>query len=409
MTSVYTDYNGEIKGAGEWKQSDGNTYLYWATNTSIARVIMNGQIDTPWVAGVVTMDYKTTLDAADYHPMRIAAGNLNIGNGGFLATIEYDGTFNPAAMNLRPGNVIKCLEERDDYVIIGSERVDEAEEGHLWSWITTALNWIQKKKIPVKGVNSLIDTELLLMQGGAQGEIFYSDFNNTAPLNSIPDGAGKVNSDGTAIYNDLAIFGMYGTIDTTQTGIYSYGRRSQRRPMALNQEFRLTRTTAGSSVAEIGSVWVASSAVFASWKTQGLDEVFEATEYGIDMSSTTTRASARYEGLEFTGEYPHLKKHFKSLKTVMEKLPSGTSFSILYKTDRTSAGGDESAGAGWKYANVAGGLTTTYSTTDSTEAEFIINDTGKTFEVAVEMNPSGSSTPEITALVGYFEEETLEY
>lgn len=404
VTYAYTDYNGEIKGAGEWKQSDGNTYLHWATNTSVARMLFNGSPDMPFVAGVVTMDYKTTLDGADYHPMKNAAGQLNIGNANFLASIDYSGNFNNAAMNLRPGNIIKCLDERDDYVLMGTERGDEAEEGHIWSWIITALNWVQKKRIPIKGVNTLIDSELLLLQGGTLGELFYSDFNNTAPLNSIPNG-GQVNSQGATIYNDLALFGIYGAGD--QSGLYSYGRKAINRPQVLNHEFRLKETSDGNTVKEIGAVWMNSSAVFSSWKVEG-----STTYYGIDMASTSTRASARYEGLEFTGGSPHLNKHFKSLKVVMEPLPSGTSISAIYKTNRATTSGDDSnssAGAGWRYARVGSGTATTFSTTDATEIDFTIDDTGRVFEIGVELTPSGTSTPEITALIGYLSKEQEEY
>lgn len=404
VSFVYNDENGAIKGAAEWKLSDGNNYLMWCTNTSVGRVLMNGSLPVPWGAGVATQDYKTTLDAADWHPMKNAAGSLCIGNANFLATFDYSGNFNNAAMNLRPGSTIKCLEERDDYVLIGTELVSESEEGHIWSWITTALNWVQKKKIPVKGVNTLIDTERLLLQGGANGEIFYSDFANTAPLNSIPSG-GQANPQGSAILNDLALFGIYGTTDAAQVGIYSYGRRMLNRPFALNNEFRITRTVAGSTVAEIGAVWVASSAAFASWKT--VDG--STTEYGVDMVSTSTRATARWEGLEFTGGQPHLKKHYKSEKVVMEPLPSGTSVNVLYRPSRQSTGGSSSAGAGWKYAKIADGTSTTYSVTDSTEAEFIINDESKVFEIGLELTPSGSSTPEVTALVGYIDDKNLEH
>jgi hypothetical protein len=396
VTGVYNDENGEIKGAAEWKQSDGNNYLMWATNTSIARMILNGSPDTPWAAGVVTQDYKTTLDPADYHPMRNAGGVLSIGNNNFLATIDYSGTFNPASMNVRPGNVIKVLEERDDYTLMGSERVDESEEGHIWSWVTSAVNWVQKKKIPVKGVNAMIDTEKLLLQGGINGELFYSDFSNSAPLVSVPSG-GQVNPGGTDILNDLALFGFYGTVDPAQTGIYSYGRRMLNRPFALNHEFRMTRQVAGSTITEIGSVWVASSAAYASWKTVDGSTI----EYGIDMVSSTTRATARLEGLEFTGGQPHLKKQYKSEKVIMEPLPSGTSVNVIYRSNRQSTGGSSSAGAGWKYAKIADLSSTTYSVTDSTEAEFIINDNSKVYEIGIELTPSGSSTPEITGMVGY--------
>lgn len=400
VTYVYNDENGAIKGAAEWKQSDGNNYLMWCTNTSVARMVFNGSPDTPWAAGVVTQDYKTTLDSADYHPMKNAAGVLTIGNGNYLATIDYSGTFNPAAMNLRPGNVVKCLEERDDYALMGTERVDESEEGHIWNWITTALNWVNKKKIPVKGVNALIDTERLLLQGGTAGEIFYSDFQNTAPLNSVPAG-GQSNSQ-VAVFNDLALFGIYGAGD--QSGIYSYGRRMLNRPFALNHEFRLTPTVLGETVTEIGGVWVNSSAVFASWKVAG-----SATYYGIDMSSTSTRATARIEGLEFNGGQPHLKKTYKTEKVIMEPLPTGTSINVIYKTERASTGGSSSAGAGWKYAKVADGTSTTFSTAGATEAEFVINDSARVFEMGLELTPSGSDTPEISASVGYIGDETKEH
>jgi hypothetical protein len=392
VTGLRQDENGEIKGAGEWQLADGNNYLVWATNTCVARAALNGALDTPWVAGVATQDYKTNLDPCAYHPIKNAAGNLIIGNGNFLASIDYTGNFNNATVNIRPGNVVKCLEERDDYVLIGSERVDESEEGHIWSWVATALNWIQKKKIPVKGVNALIDTERLLLQGGRDGELFYSDFQNTAPLNSVPTG-GQCNS-GVGIYNDLALFGIYGNSDTA--GIYSYGRRMMNRPFAFNWEFRLAPSVAGDTVKEIGAVWTSSSAVFASWKVEG-----SVTQYGVDMISSSTRATARYEGLEFTGGQPHLKKSYLTEKVVMEPLPAGCSVNVLYKPNRQTTGGSSSAGEGWKYAKVADGTGTTYSVEGSTEAEFIINDNAKVYEMGIEITPSGTLTPEITALVGY--------
>lgn len=392
VTFVYNDENGEIKGASEWKQDDDNNYLYWATATSIARMVLNGSPATPWGAGVVTADYKTTLDNSPYHPMKNAAGTLCIGNRNFLATIDYSGNFNNASMNLRPGNLIKCLEERDDYVLLGSERVDTSEEGHIWSWIVTALNWVQKKKIPVRGVNCLLDTERLLLQGGNSGELFYSDFSNTAPLNSIPDG-GQCNPQ-VGIWNDLALFGIYGSGD--RSGIYSYGRRMLNRPFALNQEFMLSPTTDGNTLSEIGGVWVASNAVFASWKQTG-----SITEYGIDMISSSTRAKARLEGLEWTAGQPHLKKVYMSEKITMNSLPAGCSINVLYRPNRQTSGGSSSAGEGWKYAKVADGTSTTYAIEGSTEAEFIINDQSKVFEMGIELTPSGSETPEITGCVGY--------
>jgi hypothetical protein len=177
------------------------------------------------------------------------------------------------------------------------------------------------------------------------------------------------------------------------------------RPFALNNEFRLTRTVAGSTVSEIGGVWVNSSAVFASWKTVDGSTI----EYGVDMVSSTVRANARLEGLEFNGGQPHLKKKYNTEKIICEELPASTSINVIYKPNRQSTGGSSSAGEGWKYATVADRSGTTYSTSLSTEAEFIINEKSKVFEIGVELTPNGSDSPEITALVGYLDDNPAEH
>jgi len=390
-TLVYNDENGKIRGAAEWKLSDGNNYIYWATNTSVARMILNGSGDTPWAAGVVTQDYKTTLDAADWHTMKNAGGVLNIANGNFNATIDYDGAFDPADLNVRPGNLIKALEERDDYVILGSERVDKSEEGHIWSWIITATNWVQKKRIPVQGVNAIITTENMLIQGGDDGEIFYSDFENALALHAVP-GGGKVNPGGVAIENDLALFGMYGG---TYPGLWRYGRRGKNRSAALDYPYRLAPTVAGSAVSTIGAVAVVNGLALASWGTT--DE--STSDYGVDMVSSTTRANAVYEGLEFNAQAPHLKKTHESAKVITTPLTSGTSYSIKFKLDKETD---------WRYA-VLGTGATTYSTADSTESEWTLGKTGHTYEVGAELNSSGASTPQIQAIITYISNEQSDH
>ena len=394
VTGQYNDENGEIRGAAEWNENSTANYLYWATATSLARASFNGSD-----LGAKTQDYKTNLDDYAYHPMENASGSLMIGNGQFLAKVDYDGSYTNAAVNLRPGNIVKCLEERDDYVIIGTEREDLSEKAHIWAWITSEVNWIYKKKIPVRSINALIDTERLLMQGGSDGEIFTSDFAATAPLISVP-GKGKCNNQ-VDIYNDLALFGIYDCDDPEKVGIYSYGRRMQNRPFALNLEFRLSPTVAGSTVTEIGGVWVNSSTVYASWKTTDGSTI----EYGVDMVSSSTRATARIEGLEFNAGQPHMKKGYISEKITMTKLPASCNVNVIYKPDRQTTGGSSSAGAGWKYADVASGGGTTYSTEGSDEAEFIINNEAKVFELGLELTPNGTDTPEITSRTGYLNDQ----
>src|SRR3990167_1347682 len=224
---AFNDENGEIKGAGEFQLSDGIRYMFWATSTAYSRRDMStGAKDIPWtnVAGNWKVDKISS--SAVWHPMVVASGSLMIGNEEGLSTVDFDGNFDPLRLNVRPGNRIKTLEERGDYVVLGTDRSDQSEEGHLWSWIITAQNYVQKKRIPVQGVNTLIFTELALLQGGDNGEIFPADFENAVALARIP-GGGQTYPGGSSILDDLAVFGIFGG---TYPGIWSYGRKHKNRP-----------------------------------------------------------------------------------------------------------------------------------------------------------------------------------
>lgn len=402
---VYGDENGRITGAAEWQLSDGNRYLFWATATSVARVLMNGSLPVPWGAGVATQDYKTTLESSgdtDWHTMEIVAGQLNIVNGNYLATIDYSGNFNAQTLNIIPGNIIKCIEERDDYIILGSIRKDQSEKGYIWSWVTTAQNYIQKKKIPVKGVNALIHSELPILQGGSNGELFLSDFVNATPLAELPDGSGQVNPGGVTIDNDLASFGFYGT---DYPGIWRYGRRMKNRPQVFDYGYRLAKSVSGSAVATIGAIAMINGELLASWTTQDGSTL----DYGVDSSSSTTKASiAVYEGLEFSNNQPNTTKYFDSVKLIMAPMPASTSVAFKYKLDKATTGGDSSANAGFKYA-VTGSGATTFGVAGATEAEFKITGFARIYEPGIELFPSVNDTPEVLAAITNFNEETKQH
>lgn len=396
---VYDDENGKIIGAGQFEDDDGNNYIFWATQTAIARKLFPGSWTTApdtgqnkWADAVQV--WKTEFVSADakWHPMKVAAGALYVGNGEALAEIDFASlAWDPLAMNIRPGNLINALEERNDYVILGSERQPLEEEGHVWSWTPVAANYVEKKKIPIQGVNTLIHTELPILQGGDSGEFFFSDFQTVVPLNGIV-GGGKCNPFGSTIENDIALFGMYGG---TYTGLWSYGRRRKNRPFALNYEYRLAKTVNGSSISTIGAVAMQNGELLASWGTTD----GSTSEYGVDQMASTSLATAIYEGLEFEAGKPYMKKKFNSAKVTMAELPSGTSISLKYKVDRATT---------WKYA-FTGANSTTFSTTGASEAEFIINDRGAVYEVGLELNPSGSSTPEIFSITTYMDESMYEH
>jgi len=359
---AYSDENGDIKGAAQWGTNDGTTtteFLFWATSTSIARVPLTSGNAVPWVNA--TQDFKVTLDPATHHTMEIASGQLNIANNDFIASIDFTGDFDVIALNIRPGNLIKSLDERDDYLIMGSIRDDGSEQGHIWSWVTTAIKFIQKKLIPAKGVNALIFAETPLIQAGTDGELFTSDFSDALPLN-IGGGGGQVNPSGVTVLNDMAHFGFYGG---TEPGIWSMGRKRPNRPQALNYEYRLAKTVGGSTVSEIGALETFNGVLYATWETTD----GSTKEFGMDAFSSTTKATAVYEALEFDNDTPHLGLNYQQIKLSMSPMPSGTSVSAKYKLDKETD---------FRYA-IMGDGGTTHSVSDgahSTIAQFSIGDIG---------------------------------
>ena len=63
---VYNDPNGRISGAAEWEDDDGNNYIWWATQTALARKLYPGAFSIAPDGGTARWtdavhDYKTEL------------------------------------------------------------------------------------------------------------------------------------------------------------------------------------------------------------------------------------------------------------------------------------------------------------------------------------------------------------
>ena len=90
----------------------------------------------------------------------------------------------------------------------------------------------------------------------------------------------------------------------------------------------------------------------------------------------------------------------------MAPLPTGCSVALRYRKNKKATGGQ--IADGWNYA-VTGGNSTTFSTSGETEAIFTIGDSANIYEVAAELTPSGSDTPEINSISTYIASETKKH
>lgn len=375
-TLEYTDANGAIKGAAEW-----NGYIYWACDTEISRIAVSQADDGTWGADVAH-DWNTGLTSADWHTMVIANGSLMICNKNYLALIDFtSAAFNATALNLYPGTIAKCLDEDGIYVIAGLVADGNAEKGWLLTWTTSALNWIKKKKIASKGVNALITTELMLAQTGIDGEVYFSDMISRVPVFSFP-GGGSALPGGVCERKGLAMFGISGN-NSDKCGVYSYGRDKKNSPLVLNLEYvashgKLTGVS-------YGAVRMVNGTFLVAWK--------DGATYGVDALSTTVKANAVYEGLEWDGNIPMMKKAFAQVKIVMEPLPTGCSIVLKYKINGKST---------WTTAKTVSG-DSSFSTTNAVRAIFSMRSEGEVVELRVELTSSANTSPSIKSTNAYWD------
>jgi len=362
-TLVYTD-SGKITSAAEWTHDNDKYYLYWTVGVNLHRKEIPGtsnwsdvDADSGWP--------KTNLENVAWHTMRISDGQLLICNGSFVAMVGYDQSYTVEAMQIYPNELTKTLLERQSYAIIGSYVSGNAEKGTLYSWKSDAQNFIQRKEVPAKGINGMIDTELTLMQCGDQGGLFYSDMKNVLPITMVP-GGGQVNPDGAELDDGLGLFGIYGG---TNSGIYSLGRKRKNAPFVLNLDYPLTAT-------EIGSVKNLGDTILVSYKN--------GSEYGVKRVDNALKGVGTYESLDLVAPKEFVKPLlWKSVVLRTKEMPSGTSIALYYRVNKNGS---------WVQAKMSGEVATH---TTGQEAVFLIGAESMIFEFKLVLTPSANETPEV--------------
>jgi hypothetical protein len=376
-TVVYTDTDGAITGAAQWFLNDGKEYLFWATATKLKCKEIPG--NTGWSdvnANAGGQAYpKTNLSSSTYHTMTQAVGALMICNGNFLAMVGYDGSYTPEAVDIYPTEYTKTLIERGNYVIIGCPKDNDVPESDVVAWDSTASSINTRKNVKGGAINALIDTDQNLMQVGTKGAIYYGDLQNALPITIIPGGgycdvASVTNDDG------LALFAVGGNISTPdRSGIYSYGRKELNRDRTLNMEYLLgtgSNDVIPGALCKVGTDIVVCFEESSSFYAYKIDTATKATGYyySLDLKVPT--------GLNYVPIWGPVIVN-------MKPLPTGTSVACYYKLDKS---GD------FILAKLEGGLTS-FSTTDGTEAVFLVGEKAKILEVELVLTPTGNTTPEV--------------
>jgi len=400
---VYTDTNesGNIIGAAEWYDSNGYTYIMWATPTrlNIKRLIGPGYTPAePWtdVNTAASGSWpKTDLTSATWHTMANTNGVLEICNGNLMAMVGYDLSYSTNTLALIPGNSAKCVLERGKYGIIGCTRVDNKDETDFFSWDGIGTHWNDKGIVKFGGLNSMIDTEISIAQMGTNGQFYITDFKTPVPFRQIK-GGGQSDVDGVASYHGMALFGIYGNTYYTNghyaNGIYAVGRINKNAPLVLDLEYQL-------DCDEIYSVKVIGTDIICVYKLNGL--------YGVKIVDTAHKATAVFQSLDLDApigsrRYPNpLGRLVNWVKIDLQcrPLPAGCSVQVWWKLDKVDTGGTNNDG--WYQSNLVDSTSTSWSTTGGQNSVWAVGQKGRTLEVMVILTPSGNTTADLHEINAY--------
>lgn len=380
ISVVYRESD-KIKGAEEKPSSGGKRYLVWATNTDVHRKEIPGNatwndVDVP---GTVQGDTwpKTNLSSADWHTMKVVAGDTMIANGPSLAMAAYDDSYTNEALDLIPGNLAKTLVERSGRAVIGTVRASD----------------------PSNGVNAAIDAEVPLAQVGTDGQLFYANLVDSIAVKRFP-GGGRCYPGGVAnqisqvnffdwevdalswidkqTVGNMALFGIFGA-DVGRGGLYSVGRKNKNQPFVMNLDFAM-------DVDEIGAVAHMNGIDFVSYR----DDI----DFGVKITDLNSKTTGIYEGLDFYAPIKRISEitTWDTAKIRCAPLVNGTSIEFWYRTNKTGI---------FKQAKTGDGQNQ-YTTVNGQDPVFSISAEGDIFEPRIVLNPAGNSTPEVYKARIYF-------
>lgn len=372
---AYTDSDGKITGAAEFESNNGSgTYvrkLYWATQTKVKQIQLStaGGTWSPTTLGTFEVG-----NANHYHTMRIGAGVLLICDGDHLVLIDREEAFNTTALLMPSGTVAKAMLDRNDRIIIGTE--DDLEDGWIITWDRFADSWITKSETQGGIVNAMRYLEGgAMVQVGINGLFKYWNFADVHPLRKIP-GTTWAYPGGTEEYKGMVHIGMNGA----KAGVYSMGRNDKNDPLSINLEYVPSH---GKLTGTIGALSKNGNDLYVAWR--------DGSTYGIDIIDHTAKATGLYEGLEYDAKQPETAKDFYRMKIVTRPIPTGCEVIPKFKTNR---------GTDWIAIERTDGKAK--MTAGESVGIFNMEGKGESYEVQLELKPSGNTTPEVLSINNYF-------
>ncbi len=291
-------------------------YLYYASATKLGRIAeSNASSEATWSSQT---DSWATFTNTNVHPIKMEEQNasLFIPNRNYVAAVNSAGVFEAASLDLQSQHSITTCIPAGTGLLIGTWVGNYHNQAGLFLWDTYSPSYIVDSYIDEAGVNAFIRGEMIFIQAGLVGNIYYWSGEKAVLYKRLRDGdtviVTGINPSGAANLNGLPLF-------TTRQGIYSLGRGDASLPVAQNIEYVYSAT----NTITPGAIQVVGGQIFTGWKN--FDGV--TTTYGIDKLSNN-KSYAIITTCQAKGV-------IKSVKVFYDSIPAGTSISARVNKDNS--------------------------------------------------------------------------
>lgn len=278
-------------GAGILSAEEIDGYIYYAMESRLGRVAVGAP--TSWAGRNDSWATFTNTDAT-YHPMKKLNGNLYIGDGNFVSIVEA-GVFTADALDLIEPLRVSALGNYDTDLLIGTYVNTDIMETQFLRWNTWGDSWTYSDPIPEVGINAFLPIDNgVLVSAGTKGHIYEFSGMVLSSYTNLPGSFTRGTTDKCTIHHNatfnfggVALFGVsQSSGNAVKYALWSIARRSAKYPWVMAIEYVISEGTMEDI--EIGMIVGVGDIFLVSWKS--------GSTYGVDKLDVT----AKYNGAYFT-------------------------------------------------------------------------------------------------------------
>ncbi len=295
------------------------------------------------------------------HPILNWAGSkLLIGNGQYLVDWLPSGLasvdaseFSRHRVIIETGNEITSLTSNDEYVVLGCEKVGQAntrvfQSGMLgfWDGFADAINFkIDTPMGEPKSLYTYLNITYCIIDGA---QYAYTGGKALTKVRTIQDSQSEYTGieDKTDVYSHsmtvrrgilLMAYPSITNLITMRHGVYSWGAVDKNYPNSFYYSYDIPEAAGNYNTAEntyeIGGIWNFGDTLYYSYKIRNVSAGTDQFNMAIVNNSSKPAKKFKYESLAYDGGMPWKEKMANRIAISSDPLPEGSVIKLKYKID----------------------------------------------------------------------------